>query len=76
MECNRGRKGLRDALNVVYDGEETRSFVKRAAIALRFTAGSIAFLLITLGAVVVLPIVLNFVGFGDLSDIVIRIIRC
>lgn len=70
-----GVKALFDALNVVYDEEEKRSFVKRAAIALLFTAGSIVFLLIALGAVVVLPIVLNFVGLGDLSDIVMRIIR-
>jgi len=71
-----GVMALIDALNVVYDEEEKRSFVKRAAIALLFTAGSIVFLLIALGAVIVLPIVLNFVGFWGLSDIVMRIIRC
>jgi membrane protein len=53
---------LIDALNVAYDEEETRSFVKRKATALAFTIGGILFLLIAISAIAFLPAVLSDVG--------------
>jgi membrane protein len=70
-----GLKALFNALNIVYDEKEKRGFVKLAALALLFTLGSAVFLLIALGTVIVLPIVLNFIGLGGLSELLIKTLR-
>ena len=53
--ANAGMKAIIDALNVVYEEKEKRSFIKLNLISLAFTLGAIAALLLALGAVVVLP---------------------
>jgi membrane protein len=70
-----GMKALFDALNVVYEENEKRGFVRLTLTALAFTLGAIVFLLISLGAVVVIPAVLNFVGLGPATDLLMRILR-
>ncbi len=62
--ANAGMKAMFDALNVVYDETEKRSFVRLNALSLAFTLGAIAALLLAIGAVVVLPVVLNLVSFA------------
>ena len=59
---NAGMKGVIDALNVVYDEREKRGFIKLTLVAFAFTLGAIAFILFALSAIVVLPLVLNWVG--------------
>ncbi|GGD24700.1 YihY/virulence factor BrkB family protein [Aureimonas glaciei] len=65
--ANAGMKTLFDALNIVYEEKEKRSFVRLTLISLAFTLGSLVFVLLTLGAIVVLPIALKFVGLGGLE---------
>ncbi|BDA84579.1 hypothetical protein Sa4125_21210 [Aureimonas sp. SA4125] len=65
--ANAGMKTLFDALNIVYEETEKRSFVKLTLTSLAFTLGMIVFVVLTLGAVVALPIALKFVGLGDLE---------
>ncbi len=62
---NQGIKGMFDALNVVYHEKEKRGFVFRTAITLGFTLGAIVFILLAMGAIVVVPVILTFFGFGD-----------
>jgi membrane protein len=62
--ANAGMKAIFDALNVVYDEDEKRGIVTLNAISLTFTLGAICVLLLALGAVVVLPLVLAFLGFA------------
>ncbi|MCJ2026326.1 YhjD/YihY/BrkB family envelope integrity protein, partial [Methylobacterium sp. J-067] len=57
-------KHIFDALNLVYNGREKRNFFVLNLISLAFTAGALAFLIIALGAVVVLPVVFEFIGIG------------
>ena len=57
-------KAIFDALNVVYDEDEKRSFIKLNLISLSFTLGAIVVLLLAIGAVVVLPLVLAYLGFA------------
>jgi membrane protein len=57
-------KAIFDALNIVYDEEEKRSFAKPNALSLAFTPAALDFPLLALAAVVVLPIALEFVGLG------------
>jgi membrane protein len=59
--ANSGIKALFDALNIAYDEEEKRGFFKLTGVTLLVTAGIIAFILLTLGAVVALPVVLDYV---------------
>ncbi len=63
--ANAGMKAFFDALNIIYGEREKRGFIALNVQSLAFTAGAILFLLLALGAVVVLPIVLNFVGFEN-----------
>lgn len=63
--ANAGMKAVFDALNVAYGESEKRSFIMLNLQSLAFTLGTIVLLLIALSAVVVLPVVLNFVGLGD-----------
>ncbi|WP_210484688.1 YihY/virulence factor BrkB family protein [Microvirga antarctica] len=63
--ANAGMKAIFDALNIVYDEEEKRSFIKLNALSLSFTAGAIAFLAVAVGAIVVLPIILGYIGLGS-----------
>jgi membrane protein len=65
--ANSGIKALFYALNVVYEENEQRSFIKLNAITLAFTVGTIAFLLIALACVVALPVVLNYVPLPQLG---------
>ncbi|ANY83918.1 hypothetical protein BB934_36025 (plasmid) [Microvirga ossetica] len=63
--ANAGMKAVIDALNIVYDEEEKRGFVQLNLQSLAFTLGAIAFILLALAAIVVLPIVLDFMGLGS-----------
>jgi membrane protein len=62
--ANAGMKALFDALNIVYDAEERRGLIKLNAVSLAFTAGALLVLLLALGAIVVLPAVMNYLGLG------------
>lgn len=73
--ANAAMKSLFDTLNIVYGEKEKRGFVKLNALSLSFTLAGIAFVLIALGAVVVLPVALNFVGLSNAADLLVRIAR-
>ncbi|MHC2109085.1 YihY/virulence factor BrkB family protein [Methylobacterium sp. CM6246] len=62
--ANGGMKHIFDALNLVYNEREKRNFFVLNLVSLAFTAGALAFLILALGAVVVLPVVFEFIGVG------------
>jgi membrane protein len=68
--ANAGTKALFDALNVVYNEQEKRGFIKLNAISLLFTSGVIVFLLVATTAVVALPALLQPLGFGGKQAVV------
>ncbi len=73
--ANSGMKAVIDGLNVVYDEKEKRSFLKLTLVSLALTVAAVASLLLALAAVVVLPIVLNFIGLGGVTDLLFEILR-
>jgi membrane protein len=73
--ANAAMKSLFDTLNIVYGEQEKRGFVKLNAMSLLFTVGGILFVLAALGAIVVVPVVLNYVGLSDAADLLLRIGR-
>ena len=73
--ANAAMKSLFDTLNIVYDEKEKRGFLKLNAVSLSFIVAAIAFVLLALGAVVVIPFVLNYLYLSDFADLLVRIAR-
>jgi membrane protein len=73
--ANAGVKALFDALNVVYHEREKRGYFRLTAISFCFTFGILAFLIAATVAVVVVPLVLNFVGFGNVTALLVAALR-
>ena len=63
--ANAGMKAIIDALNVVYDEKEKRSFVKLNLVSLLFTFIAIVSLMVALAAIVVAPFVFSAVGLSS-----------
>jgi membrane protein len=70
-----GIKALFSALNVAYNENETRSFIRLTVIAMIFTIGSILFLLLAIAGVVVLPAVLTRLGIGAETKLLLDLLR-
>jgi membrane protein len=73
--ANAAMKSLFDTLNIIYGEREKRSFIKLNAISLAFTVAGIAFILAALGAVVIVPVVLNYFWLSNAADLLIRTAR-
>ncbi len=73
--ANAGIKAVFDALNIVYDEEEKRSFVMLNLLSLSFTLGAILFILSALAAIIVLPILFTFIGLGTGTERMLAILR-
>ncbi|KAA2213427.1 YihY/virulence factor BrkB family protein [Teichococcus oryzae] len=73
--ANAGTKALFDALNIVYEEKEKRSFLWRTVVTMSFTLAGILFLMLALASVVVLPVVLNFIGGGGVLEWALRLGR-
>lgn len=71
----RGIRSLFNALNIIYDTEERRSYIELTAISLAFTIGFICFLLFVVGVVFVVPSVLASVGLGRVSSLTLTLLR-
>lgn len=72
---NQGTKAMFDALNVVYEEKEKRSFIRLTVMTLGFTLGALFFIMLAMTSVVVLPIVLAFVGLESTTEWILRLSR-
>src|SRR5437868_6201802 len=68
-------KALFDALNIVYAAKETRGFIILNAVSLAFTVGTIAFLLLALSLVVLLPTLMGRLGLEAATEWIVTIMR-
>jgi membrane protein len=73
--ANAAMKSLFDTMNVVYGEREKRGFVTLNAVSLGFTLVAILFVLLALSAVVVVPVVLQYLSLSDAADFLVRIAR-
>jgi membrane protein len=73
--ANAGMKAIMDALNVVYEEKEKRGFIKLNVFSLAFTIAPIASLLFALGAVVVIPVALSYLGLQNVTELLFRLGR-
>jgi len=70
-----GTGNLLKAINIAYDEDETRGFLKVRGIALALTLGAIVFLLLTLALVAVVPVVLNVLPLGPVGTVLAQVLR-
>ncbi len=68
-----GVQNLIKAVNIAYDEEETRGFVKLRALALALTLGAIVFIVVAIGLIAVLPVLLD--GLGAAGRIAAQVAR-
>ena len=73
--ANAGIKAVIDALNVVYEEREKRSFIRLNLLSLAFTCGAIVALLLMVGAVVAVPLALGRVDLAPESQIIVGLAR-
>ena len=73
--ANAAIKAMFDALNVVYGEKERRNFFKLNILSLTFTAGMVLFMVLALIAIVVIPVVLEFLQLGGAGEILISVLR-
>ncbi|MFW6077486.1 MAG: YihY/virulence factor BrkB family protein [Hyphomicrobiales bacterium] len=60
--ANAGMKSLFEAMNVAYDEDEERGFVRRNLVSMALTVGAIIVLALFLGAIAVVPAVIAMMG--------------
>lgn len=70
-----GTSSLMAAVNVAYDEQESRNFLKLRGTALVLTLGAIVFVLLTLALVAVVPAVLNALALGTFINVIVQIVR-
>ena len=73
--ANAGMKAIIDALNVVYDEKEKRSFVRLNLVSLLFTFVAILLLMVALAAIVIAPIIFSMVGLSTLFSLAVADLR-
>ena len=70
-----GTSSVMTAINIAYDEQESRNFVKLRGTALLLTIGAIIFVLLTLALVAVVPAVLNALALGTFINVIVQVIR-
>src|SRR3984885_1193667 len=70
-----GVKAMIDALNVIYEQKETRSFIKLNLLALVFTLAGLSAFLLAIASIIVLPLVFSPFGSGSLTEALARVAR-
>jgi len=70
-----GMGNLIKAVNIAYDEEETRGFVKLRATALALTLGAVIFVLVTLALVAVVPPLLDHLNLGVIGTLLAQAVR-
>jgi membrane protein len=73
--ANAGVKAVFDALNVAYGEDEKRGFIKLNLVSLAFTTGILFFVLAAIGAIAVIPIMLDYLYLGEAAEWLISIGR-
>lgn len=73
--ANAGMKAILDALNVVYEEDEKRSFIKLNLVSLSFTVAALAGILIMISAVVAVPLLLQNLGLGERAELIVSVGR-
>jgi len=69
--ANRGVKAIFDAINVAYEEKEKRSFVHLNVLASLFTLAAILTVIVLISALGILPTILDLIGFGPITKLLV-----
>jgi membrane protein len=69
--ANAAMKALIDTLNIVYDTDEQRSFIKLNAVTMLFTISAIVGVMVLFVVVAAVPVILQFFWLGGMVDFLI-----
>ncbi len=72
---NNAVKAVFDGLNITYREREKRGVLWLNGISFAFAIGSILMAMMYMIAIAVVPLVLNFIGFGVVAEMLIRFVR-
>lgn len=70
-----GMKALIEALNVAWFETEKRGFLALNAVAMTFTLGGIALIVMMIGVIAVIPIALKYLHLGGAAEWLVTVIR-
>lgn len=70
-----GMKALIEALNVAWFETESRNFLKLNVVAMLFTLGGIALIVMMIGVIAVIPIALKYLHLGGSAEWLVTVIR-
>jgi membrane protein len=73
--ANAGVKSMIDALNVVYEEDDKRSYLRLNLVSLTFTISGVVAVLIAMGVVVLIPLWLSQFGLAHFSAAILKISR-
>jgi membrane protein len=73
--ASKGMQALMTSLNITYDEEETRGFLKFTGIAFLLTLGAIVFIILTLFLIAILPALLETIGLGNIAKSLLSLAR-
>ncbi len=73
--ANNGIKTMFEAMNVAYDETEKRGFFKLTLVTLAFTAGALVLVILMIFALGIVPAILDAVGLGSVTEILITVLR-
>ena len=71
----KGMNALIEGLNIIYDEQEARGFIKLNLVALGLMLVVLVAMIGAIGAIIVVPIVLNTIGLGPIAETLLRILR-
>ena len=73
--ASKGMQAMIEGLNIVYDEEEERGFVKLTLMTLILTVGLIAMMIVALGLIAILPALLGNLGLGEVFEVLLTYAR-
>src|SRR5215204_3608286 len=73
--ANGGMKAMFDALNIVYHEKERRGFFRLNAVSLALTFGAVAFVIVSLISITVVPKIMEYLGLSSLAELLVKIAR-
>jgi membrane protein len=73
--ANAGMKALFDALNVIYDEDEKRGIIALNLVSLAFTIAVVGFLIVSLAAMVAVPLILARLPIAGSSEWILAALR-
>jgi len=73
--ANAGMKAIIDALNVAYEVEERRSWIRLNLISLAFTVAALAAILVMVAAVILVPLLITRLGLDHSAELLVQILR-